>query len=38
MEPNDEILNEQGESEEILPEEADKVVGGGEYGIGTDGV
>jgi hypothetical protein len=29
MEPNEELLDAQNESEEILPEEADKVAGGG---------
>jgi hypothetical protein len=29
MNPNDEILEEQTEAEEILPEEAEKISGGG---------
>jgi hypothetical protein len=29
MEPNEELLNEQNENEEIQPDDAEKVVGGG---------
>ena len=39
MEPNEELLSEQAEqdAEEINPEDADKVAGGGYYGNGNDG-
>jgi len=36
MEPNEELLNEQNDQEEIKPDEAEDVVGGGSYGITYD--
>ena len=35
MDPNEEILNDDSEKEEILPEDADKIAGGGPA-YGTD--
>jgi hypothetical protein len=36
MDPNEEVLKEDSEAEEILPEEADKIAGGG-AGYGNNG-